>query len=129
MSRPGKTFLLVAITTATFAVTASAAAAEFTASTATSRAFFAGPGDVDGDGASIQLRAVHGGNGLLRFRFRAHGHKRKTARAVGHAIHHQVGFSNRAIRGECVLQVVFSGVEGKISYKQFIIHVMTFLSP
>jgi hypothetical protein len=28
------------------------------------------------------------------------------------------------VRREGVLQIVFSGVEGKISYKQFITHVM-----
>ena len=127
MSRPGKTFLLVAITTATFAVTASAA--EFAASTATSRALFAGPGDVDSDSASIQLCAVHGGNGLLRLRFRAHGYEAKATGAIGGAIYHEVGFGDCAVRGKRVVEVVFSGVEGKISYKQFIIHVMYLLSP
>jgi hypothetical protein len=45
-------------------------------------------------------------------------------RPVGHAVHHQVGFGDRAVRRKGVLQVVFSGVEGKISDKQFIAHVM-----
>ena len=55
---------------------------------------------------------------------RAHGHETKAAGAVGHAIHHQVGFGDRAVRRKGVLQVVFGGIEGKISYKQFITHVM-----
>jgi hypothetical protein len=37
----------------------------------------------------------------------------------GGPVHHQVGFNDRAVRREGVLQVVFSGVEGKIPYKQF----------
>ena len=54
----------------------------------------------------------------------AHGHESEPARAAGHAVHHQVGFNDRAVRGKRVLQVVFGGVEGKISDKQFCTHVM-----
>ena len=50
--------------------------------------------------------------------------KRKPARATAHAVHHQVGLDDRAVRGKGVLQVIFSGVEGKISNKQFRTHVM-----
>ncbi len=67
--------LLIAITTAAafamFATTAAAtAAAVFTTTTAAaSRTLFARTGDVNGQGAAIQLRTVHGGNGLLSFFF------------------------------------------------------------
>jgi hypothetical protein len=118
----------VAITAAAVLATstaAAAAAAKFTPSTATAAGtFFAGTCDIDSDGATAQLRAVHGGNGFLRFFFGAHGDETKATRALGGSIHHEIGFSDCTVRGERVVQVVFGGVEGKISYKQFIIHVM-----
>jgi len=108
--------------------TSAAAAAEFTTTTTTtSRTLFAGAGNVDGKGAAIQLKAVHGGDGLLGFFLGAHGHKTKAARAVGDAINHEIGFGDGAVSGKGVVQGVFCGVEGKISYKQFIIHVMYYL--
>ena len=61
---------------------------------------------------------------LLRLVGGAHGDEAKPTRAAGHAIHHQVRFGDRAKRRKGVLQVVFSGVEGKISHKQFVTHVM-----
>ena len=64
MSLLGKTFLLVAITTATFAFTASAA--EFAASTATSRAFFTGPRFIHGQGATLEVLLVKHGDGFGR---------------------------------------------------------------
>ena len=73
---------LIAITatsTATFptaTATAMSSATKFTP--ATSWTFLSGLGDVDSDIASIQLRAVHGGNGFLRLLFRAHGDEGKT---------------------------------------------------
>ena len=46
------------------------------------------------------------------------------ARPAGGPVHHQVGFSDRAVGGERILQIVFGGVEGKVSNKQFTTHVM-----
>src|SRR5665213_2354877 len=103
-----------------FATTAAATAtAEFTATAAAAAggAFFARAGDVDRQRATVHVLAVHAFDGLLGLFGGTHGHKTKAARAVGHAIHHQVGFSDRAKRGERVLQVVFSGIEEKISYE------------
>src|ERR1700677_3128190 len=109
-----------------FTTSASAASAAVFTTTASAAAgtLFAGPGDVDGNGASVQFHSVHGGDGLLRFFFGAHGHETKTAGAVGGAIHHQVRFGNCAVCGKRVIERVLGGIEGKISYKQFIIHVM-----
>ena len=95
-----------------------------TTTAAAARALFARPGHVDGEGAAINLLAVQGGNGLLRFLGAAHGDEREAAGAIGHAIHHQVGFGDRAMRGKRVLQAVLGGGVGKISYVQFITHVM-----
>src|SRR4030095_16868654 len=97
-----------------------------TATTAATRTLFTRTCNVDGEGAAVHVLAVHGRDGFLRLFGRAHGHEAKAARAAGHSLHHQVGFDHRAVRREGVLQVVFSGVEGKVSYKQFIAHVMTY---
>ena len=72
--------------------------------------------------AVAERRAVHGRNRLLRFLGRGHGDEGKAARAATHPVHHEVGFDDRAMGGERLLQVVFGGVEGKISYKQFRAH-------
>ena len=108
---------LVAIPTATTTVFT-------TTATSAARTFFARLGDVDREGATVNFLAVQGRDGLLGFFGGAHGHETKAAGAIGHAIHHQVRFRDRAMRGERVLQIVFRGVEGKISDKQFIAHVM-----
>src|ERR1700690_983209 len=117
----------VAIPTAA-AAAAAAAAAKVTTRTATAaaatRTLFARAGNVDRQGAAIQLRAVQRGNGLLRLFRRAHGDEAEASGTAADAVHHQVGFRDRAVRREGVLQVVFRGVEGKIPYKQFITHVM-----
>jgi hypothetical protein len=107
---------------------ASAAATELTTTTAVATgALFARAGDVDGERATIQLLSVQTIDRLLGFLGRTHGHETKPARAIGGAIHHQIRFGDRAERGERVLQIVFGGVEGKISDKQFTVHVMLFI--
>src|SRR6185312_1243564 len=119
---------LITVATATAAVATAAAAAEFTATAATTDAwaFFTRAGNVDRQRTAVQLLAVHGVNGLLCFFGRTHGDERKAAGAATHAVHHQVGFNDRAVCGKCVLKIVLGGVEGKISYKQFRTHVMSY---
>ena len=112
---------LVAITTATAAAAVFPTTAAATAATA---AFFARFGNVDGQGAAAQILAIHRFDGLLRFLGGAHGDEAKPAGTAGFPVHHQVGFSDRAMRAKRSVQVVFSGIEGKISHKQFITHVM-----
>ena len=116
------------ISVATAAARTAAAAAKFTTRTATAAAcaFFARARDVYRESAPIQLLAVHGFDGLLGFFGRTHGDEGEAARAAAHSIHHQVGFNDRAVRREGVLQIVFSGVEGKVSYEQFRTHVMSY---
>src|SRR5208282_4269109 len=113
-----------AVKSQTRLVAISTAAVFTTATTTAGRALFARLGDVDREGASAQLRAVQRRNGLLRLFGCAHGDEAKTARTAGDPVRHQVGFNDGAVRRKGVLQVVFSGFEGKISYKQFITHVM-----
>src|SRR6266496_3305441 len=127
---PPKSTETQSVTIATPAA-ATAAATVFTARTAasaTAGTFFPGTGDVDREGAAIQLAAVQSVNRLLSFLRGTHGDEGKAARAAAHFVHHQVGFDDRSVRCECVLQVIFSRVEGKISYKQFRAHV-TFCCP
>ena len=103
-----------------------ATAAKFPARTTgtTAGTFFPWPGDVDREITSVQGRAVQGVDRLLRLFRRAHGDEAKPARLTAHAVHHQVGFDDCSVGRKCVLQVVFGGVEGKISNKQFIAQVI-----
>jgi hypothetical protein len=107
---------------ATATATATAVIAATTA--AGGRAFFTRLGNAYCEGASSHILAVKGLNGLLRFLVRAHGHESKAARTIGHAIHYQVGFRDRAMRGERVSHLIFSGFQGKASDKQFIVHLI-----
>ncbi len=63
-------------------------------------------------------------NRLLGFFSGTHRDETETARTARSTVHHQVRFDHGAERGKRVLQVVFGGAEGKISYKQFCAHVM-----
>src|SRR5262245_59835195 len=92
--------------------------------TAAAGSFFAGPGDVHSEVASVEVRSVHGVHGLFRFLIAAHGDEGKSARATAGAIHHEVGLEDRAVCGESVLEIIFRRIEGKVSDKQFVIHVL-----
>ena len=140
-----KIYLLVATATATAAATTAAisttTAVFTTRSTATAaapaagRTIFTRTSHVDRKGATVELVTVQSVNGFLRFVGAAHGDETETARTAAHAVHHQVSFHNGAVCGKRVGKIVFSGVEGKISNKQFCAHVMfncprlTLLSP
>jgi hypothetical protein len=62
---------------------------------------------------------VQGFDGLLAFFSGAHGDETEAAGAVGFTIHDEVGFGDRAVFGKKGVQVLFGGLEGKISYVQF----------
>jgi hypothetical protein len=114
-----------AVTTAT--TTAAAATAAVTTATAAATAagtFFTRTSHVYREGATVDFFAVQRLDGLLGLVRGAHRDKTKPTRTARGAIHHQVGFEDRTMRGERVLEVVFCGVEGKIPYKQFITHMM-----
>jgi hypothetical protein len=64
----------------------------------------------------------------LGFFLGAHGDESESARPAAFAIGHEVGFEDRAMRGESVLQIVFSSVEGEVPNKQFIIHAVVIFS-
>ena len=115
--------LLVAIT-ATATATATSAAELATTASASARTLLARASDVDGERPAVQLRAIQGVDGLLGLFGRAHGDESEPTRFARHAVHHQVGLDDRPVRREGVLEIVFGGVEGKISNKQFCTHVM-----
>jgi hypothetical protein len=114
-----------ALTTPTSAAAASAAIP--TTATA-ARTFFSWPSDIHSEIAPVQIRAIHCIQGFLCLFISAHGDESESARPAGGAICHQIGFEDGAVRGKSVLKVIFGGVEGDISYKQFVIHAVVFIS-
>jgi hypothetical protein len=105
--------------TALAAVTTAAAAA-------TGTAIFTRAGFVDREIATADLLAVGGFDSGIAFGGAAHGHERETAGAAGGVIGHESDFGDGAVLIEEVFEVVFGGIEGKISYVQF--HMMVGLS-
>jgi hypothetical protein len=111
-----------AATAVTTAATATAFTAATETATAAARTLFARTSDIHGQRAIVELGAVQGLDGLLGFFFSGHRHETETAGATGHTIRHEVRFEDRAVLGEGVLKLIFRNVEGKISYKQLVIH-------
>src|SRR5262245_51266464 len=116
---------LLAFAAATAAeITARATVATVSAATAAAarNTLFARTGNVDRQGTAVELGPVQGFDGLLSLFRRAHGDEPEAAGAARHAVHHQVGLQHRAVGGKRVLEIVLSGFEGKISYKQLGAH-------
>ncbi len=119
---------LVTVATATAAATALAPAATVTATTtaaaATGGTIFARTRDIHSQCAAVDRRAVQGVDGFLSLFRAGHGHEGKSARAAAHTIDHQIGFNDRAMRCERVLQIVLCRIERQVPDKQFGTHVM-----
>ena len=60
--------------------------------------------------------AMQGFDGAIAFVGAAHGDESEATRAAGFAIHDHVGFSDSAVLREERVEVLFGGLEGKISY-------------
>jgi len=111
-------FAASATTTAAVS-TASASATTTVSTTATASAITAataftggrGPGFVDGQFASVQFLIVHGADGGFGAGFVFHGHEREPAGTTRGAVHDDLNLADRPVLGECVLEVVFSGLE------------------
>ncbi len=99
-------------------VSATATAATVTTAsattTATTGALFARPGDIDVEGAPAQFFAIQTVNGLLRLLRRTHGDEGKPARPTGGPVGDEVGFDNRAIGREGILQIVLGDFEVEV---------------
>src|SRR5262249_43099613 len=101
---------------------ASAATTVLTATTTATAALFARPGEIDRDGASANRFAIHPIYGLLRLLGRAHSDETEPARTARRAVHHQVRFSDRAVGGKRILQIVFRRLKRKVPDEQFSTH-------
>jgi hypothetical protein len=101
---------LVAIASAITAAGATAAAA---------RTGFHRLGFVDRQVTAVVVLAMEFLDGALAFLGAAHGHETEAARAVCFTIHDEVGFFDSSALREKLVEVLFGGLEGKISYVQF----------
>ena len=90
-----------------------------TAAAATGTAIFTRAGFIDGEVAASDLFAVGGFDGGGAFGSAAHGHESESAGAAGRMIGHEGDFGDGPVLVEEVFEVVFGGIEGKISYVQF----------
>jgi hypothetical protein len=107
---------LVAITRTTTRTTRTTGLGKAAARTA---ARFHRLGFVDGQVATVVVASMERLDGLLALFRVAHGDETESTGAIGFAIHDQVGFFDGAILSEKLVQVLFGGLEGKISYVQF----------
>lgn len=103
-------------TTSTASVTAT--------TTTTAGSFLAGPGLIDGQGAALPFLAVQSLDRRIRTFFRGHGNETEATRFPGRSILHEIGFSDRAMRREQIVQIVFGAVEGEVSHVQFRVHII-----
>jgi hypothetical protein len=126
-SWPAVATLTTATAATTTAISATAAAIPAAAATTTG-AFFARAGNIHREVSPVEAGAIQGIHGFLGFFLCAHGDESESARPAAVAIGHEIGFEDRAVRGESVLQIVFGGVEGEVSDKQFIIHAVVIYS-
>ncbi len=110
------------------AAAATAAMPATTTAATTTRPFFAGSGNVYSQIAPVHIGAIERADGFLGLFLGAHRNKGESPRPPGGAIHHQIRFDNRAVRGEGILEIVFCGIEGEVSDKQFIIHAVIFFN-
>ncbi len=101
------------------AIIATASTTTTAAATTTGTAIFTRAGFVDSEVTAADLLAVGCFDRGGAFGGAAHGHERETARAACGVIGHQGDFADSAVLGKEVFEVVFGGIEGKISYVQF----------
>jgi hypothetical protein len=110
---------------ATAVATVSAATTTTTASAGT---VFAWTRFINGQCAAINGFAVQSAGCGIRAFFGFHGDKCEAARAAGEFVHDHIHFKDVAVWGEHILKLVFRGVEGKISHKQFRTHDDNYLA-
>jgi hypothetical protein len=117
----GRLVAAAALATSTASATATATAATVAAA-GTRRAFFTGTGFVDGQIASSNVLALEGLNGCIRAFFGLHGDKREAAWAAAEFVHDQIDGGHGTVGRKEILEIVFGGVEGEVSYEQFSAH-------
>jgi hypothetical protein len=97
-----------------------AAASSTSASSASASSFFAGPGLVDRQRASVVLLPVQPLNGGLGFLVVAHFHEAKSLAAAAVAVRNNLGAVHGAEGGKQVLQFGIADAESQISNVQFL---------
>jgi hypothetical protein len=115
-------------TTSTFAaITAAAAAATTTTAesttAATTGAFFLGPGFIDGQGATVVLNAVQGGNRRGGFAVGGHFNKPETFASTGVAIVDDLRGNHLPMSGKELLESRAVQVVTEIPHVQFLTHL------
>ncbi len=98
-----------------FAAAISATAATAATAAAAAGTLFTRTSFVDGEGAAIEFVTVHGVDGGLGLFVGAHGDEAETTGIARDAVGDEADFSDDAVRGESVLEIVLGGVEGKVS--------------
>src|SRR5690349_3781237 len=106
--------------TATAAASTTAIA---TTAPAAATALFARTGFIDLDLTTVQRLAGKAADGGLGAFIGRHRYKCESPGTAAHAVGDQINFGHRPKFFEEVLQIVFCGVEGKISDEQFITHL------
>jgi hypothetical protein len=111
---------VAAIATTTASATATATTA--TVAAGTRWAFFTGTGFINGQVATAKVLSVEGLNSRVSAFLGLHGDKREAARAAAEFVHDQIDAGHGAVGREEILEIVFGGVEGEVSYEQFSAH-------
>lgn len=79
--------------------------------------FFAGTGDVHGEGASFDFLLIKPFNGFVRFFFACHRHKSKASRPPGFPVIYDSDLHDVAVGREKIQEIVFSNFEREVSNK------------
>lgn len=108
----------IAATSATTTTTAAMATAPPAETTATASAGLR-PGFVHGNGATVQLFAIEGGNCRLRFRITAHFDKTETLGAARVAVDDDLRRLHRTMRAKLLFQHAVVDAIAKVAYVEF----------
>lgn len=100
-----------------------------TTATATAAAFFARTGFIHFDITAMKRLAGQAADRGLRAFIGGHGYECKASGPAAHAVSDEINICYGAELFEEILQIVFCGVEGKVSDEQFITHYLFTLDP
>lgn len=85
-------------------------------------AIFAGPRNIDGQGTTIQQRAIESTDRLLGFVTGTHRNETEAAWPPAFTLNHQAGFSDGSVRRKGVVKCVFGRVEREVPDVKFVVH-------
>jgi hypothetical protein len=114
-------------TTAATAISAAAAAAipaTTTAAAAAGRTLLTGTRFIDGQGTALEFFAMVLADGCVCFSLGAHFDECETTRTTCGTILHDVDCDDCACTCKMILEIVFGGTEGEVTYEQFSRHYL-----